>query len=149
MAIKRFLFCFLSCLHVCQSYFDLFNDNLFESDKINNFIKDQFQENCFGVKSVSLMNSHVRTAKIQCASNPSKPTATTSMTPTPTSTLTLASISTSTPTSILPRHHHHGALNIHFKVFSNGGVQFTKETAKNYTFCGLHFQNFNFFSLHT
>ena len=100
MAIKRFLFCFLSCLHVCQSYFDLFNDNLFESDKIKNFIKDQFQENCFGVKSFSMMNSHVRTAKILCASNPSKPTATTSLTPSlPTSTSTKTTRSASTLTT--------------------------------------------------
>ena len=63
---------------------------------IKNFIKDQFQESCFGSKSFNLMKARQRRAKSQCSSSPTSAT-TVKLTPT-TSLTTSFSTSTTTPT---------------------------------------------------
>ena len=102
MERKLFLFCLLTFLVFCPSSCDIFNEKLYENEKITNFIKDQFYENCFGTESFNLINSRIRSAKSQCVSTSTSTPGTAKV---PTTTSPAASFSTSrlTPTtSTLP-----------------------------------------------
>lgn len=89
---NQFLFFLLTFLCFCPSSCDLFNEKLFENEKITNFIKDQFYENCFGTESFNLINTRIRRAKSQCKSSS---TTTPRTTKAPTTTSPAASLSTS------------------------------------------------------
>ena len=94
---KLFLSCLLTWHCFSPASADLFNEN----EKITNFIKEQFYENCFGTESFNLMNSRIRRAKSQCEST-SPGTPGTSETPTTTSPATSSSTSRSTTTTSAP-----------------------------------------------
>ena len=100
---KHWLFCLLTflCFNLSPSSCDLFNDNLYENEKITNFIKDQFYENCFGTESFNLINSRIRRAKSQCVSTSTSTPGNTEI-PTTTSPATSFSTSRSTTTTSAP-----------------------------------------------
>ena len=74
MDIKQFIFYFLNCSFFCQSFLEGFSNTLYESENIKNFIKDQFQESCFGTKSFNLMKSRLSRAKSECSFSPGSTT---------------------------------------------------------------------------
>ena len=98
MESKQFLFCLLTFLSFSPSSCDLFNENLHENQKITNFIKEQFYENCFGTESFNLINARIKRAKSQCDSS-SPGGLGPSETPTTTSPATSSSTSSQTTSS--------------------------------------------------